>query len=150
MLNQKVEALKRSYNMQRYAAKKRNVDFRLSFDEWLDLWVSSGKLDKRGRGRGKYCMARFNDSGPYATYNVQIIKHTKNTSDAHYNDRAPIRAIKMSIAMKGRKWNGPKLKYTFHGRTLTSREWSALAGVTIATFHYRINRWGDPFFTKNP
>lgn len=40
--------------------------FELTFEQWLSIWKKSGHLHERGRGRGKYVMARFGDRGPYA------------------------------------------------------------------------------------
>jgi hypothetical protein len=75
--------LKKAFNMQRWnAINRRNIDWHLTFEEWLDIWIKSGKLDQRGKGQGKYCMARHFDLGPYSISNVSIIPDSKNTSDA--------------------------------------------------------------------
>lgn len=52
----------------------------------------SGKWDERGDTRGKYCMARFNDAGPYSTDNVKIILFEDNTREVHDNQRERQRA----------------------------------------------------------
>jgi len=64
-------------------AKYRGIDFYLSFDEWNDIWQASGKWDVRGRGKGKYCMSRVNDTGAYAVGNVFIQLTTQNSGDGH-------------------------------------------------------------------
>lgn len=73
-----------SYQMftaQRANSGQRGIDFLLSYEEWLGIWVASGKLSKRGRGKNKYVMARFGDKGPYAVGNVKIITSSKNLSE---------------------------------------------------------------------
>ncbi len=54
------------------------IEFRLSFQEWLDIWMASGKWHKRGRRKGCYCMSRHNDIGHYEVGNVSIILHSEN------------------------------------------------------------------------
>jgi len=41
------------------------------------------KVDERGRGHGKYCMARFGASGAYEVGNVEIIESDQNGSDQY-------------------------------------------------------------------
>lgn len=65
--------LKIKYRKQKHHAKKRGIQFLLTFDEWYKIWNDSGHLPERGRSAGKYCMARFGDIGPYAIGNVEII-----------------------------------------------------------------------------
>lgn len=69
---------RQKYAAQRHSARKRGIAFLLTFDEWLDLWIKSGKWSNRGRYRGNYCMARFGDKGPYAIGNVEIITFEQN------------------------------------------------------------------------
>jgi transposase len=70
----------RKFTEQRRNAHTRGVDWRISFAEWWAVWQASGKYEKRGRGTG-YCMARFNDTGPYSADNVEIIPNRQNISD---------------------------------------------------------------------
>jgi hypothetical protein len=72
----------RAFEQQRQAAKIRAVDWQLTFAEWYAIWQTSGKLHLRGRGIGKYVMARTGDEGPYAVGNVQIQLSTQNNRDA--------------------------------------------------------------------
>ena len=68
---------------QRHSAGIRGIEFLLTFEEWLKIWADSGHLRERGRGLGKYCMARYGDIGPYAVGNVKIILFGENTSEGH-------------------------------------------------------------------
>lgn len=98
---------------QRAHAKERGIPFLLTFGEWLDIWTRSGKLEKRGKGRGRYCMARFNDQGAYQTTNVEIIPYEKNLSDAHCGERHPqakltwqkVQQIREEYVFKSREHN---------------------------------------------
>ncbi len=90
------------YTQQKSNAKQRGVEFLLTFEEWKAIWLESGRWDKRGRGRGKYCMCRIGDAGPYAAGNVFIALNEKNVSDGNIGkvDSAETRA-KKSAALKG-------------------------------------------------
>ena len=67
-----------AYASHKCSAKKRGIPFLLTFEEWHKIWQDSGKL--RGRGSDLYCMARHNDTGPYAIGNVSIITNHENLS----------------------------------------------------------------------
>jgi hypothetical protein len=73
---------KRRFNEQRNIARQRDIQFLLSFNEWVTIWNNSGYWDQRGRGVGKYCMSRKGDTGPYSIDNVFIQLSTQNTKDA--------------------------------------------------------------------
>jgi hypothetical protein len=81
--------LRDAWYHQRYQAQNtRNIEFKLTFEEWLDVWNQSGKLHLRGRGLGKYCMARNNDIGSYELGNVYIQLNEQNAKDNHrWNSR---------------------------------------------------------------
>ena len=83
--------LKHKYNCQKNSAVLRGIDFLLTFDEWLNIWISSGHLDQRGCRTGQYNMSRINDIGPYAVGNVFIQKHEDNLSQAHRGCHRPPR-----------------------------------------------------------
>lgn len=59
---------KKRYHSQRNGAKKRGIEWRLTFREWLDWWGED--LDRRGSGRDQLQMQRKLDSGPYALGNI--------------------------------------------------------------------------------
>jgi hypothetical protein len=70
-----------AYTYQRQAAKKRGIEWAISLEEWLRVWIDSGKWGLRGVGKGRYCMARNNDTGPYKVGNVSIQLCTTNSRD---------------------------------------------------------------------
>lgn len=64
-------------------AVSRKIDFLLTYEEWYQIWFDSGHIDERGTRKGKYVMARFGDTGPYAVGNVKIITMSENIREAH-------------------------------------------------------------------
>lgn len=80
MTQARLRKLRDDWNVQRWNAKVRDLAFELSFGEWLSIWLASGKLLRRGRGRGQYVMARHHDRGDYTTSNVSIILATENSA----------------------------------------------------------------------
>ncbi len=71
------------YNQQKAHAKQRGIEFLLSFDEWIGIWISSGHFEDRGRGAGAYNMCRIGDKGPYAVGNVFIGTVEQNSSEGN-------------------------------------------------------------------
>ena len=78
----------KSFCHQKYLAGRRSVGWELTFQQWLGLWVDSGNASLRGSGRGKYCMARNGDAGPYRIGNVSIQLCTQNSFDGAKLTRA--------------------------------------------------------------
>ncbi|WP_312836384.1 sigma factor-like helix-turn-helix DNA-binding protein [Comamonas sp.] len=60
----------------------RGIPFHLTFIDWLSVWQASGKLDQRGRGKGKYVMSRIRDDGAYELGNVHVQLATENSREA--------------------------------------------------------------------
>lgn len=78
-----------AYNSQEKSAKVRKIAFLLTFEEWLAIWIDSGKWGQRGRLRGQYVMARYGDQGPYSVGNVRICLTGENVTEALMT-RAPL------------------------------------------------------------
>ena len=95
------------YNVQKHCAiKRRNIGFELTFEEWYDIWQKSGKWEQRGKGG--YCMARHNDTGPYAVGNVEIKHHSENMHDTRGMKRKPrtkehIENIKLALRKRNER-----------------------------------------------
>ena len=64
-------------------AKIREIEWKLTFEEWWDIWQQSGVYHLRGRGAGTYCMSRYGDTGAYEVGNVYINSNEQNASEAH-------------------------------------------------------------------
>lgn len=74
-------------------AKRRGIEFLLTFDQWLAIWTESGHFSERGNSDGDcYVMARDGDQGPYAVGNVSIVSHSANVADRNRNYAAAMRA----------------------------------------------------------
>jgi hypothetical protein len=73
--------LRHAYACHKSKAKHRNIEFYLTYDEWLDIWTESGKLQFRGVGKGKFVMSRYNDIGAYEKNNVFIQEFGKNVTE---------------------------------------------------------------------
>lgn len=73
---------RRAYNQQREnAIYHRQIEWRLTFDQWRKIWDESGRWSERGRGADKFCMCRIGDVGPYAIGNVFISTNGENVRD---------------------------------------------------------------------
>jgi len=133
------------YRLHQQNAAARNIPFHLTFEEWLDIWMSSGKWEQRGWRHGQYVMARFGDKGAYEIGNVSIILAQNNRSDRNRNypmrgknnpasgkdywasqdeESREARRAKVSAALLGKpkgKEMGAKLSATVTGRRRVTR-----------------------------
>lgn len=82
MTTHRASGLVSAYRSQRNAAASRDIEWKLSFPQWLGVWQESGKLDQRGRGKGKYVMSRLKDAGCYEIGNVHIQLATDNSKES--------------------------------------------------------------------
>lgn len=71
----------KAYQHQLHTANVRGIKFEMLFSEWVSVWKASGKFSERGRGKGKYCMARLNDEGGYVVGNVHIDLNENNNRE---------------------------------------------------------------------
>lgn len=98
------------YLTQKHGAAKRNIEWLLTFEQWLKIWLDSGHLEERGNKKNQYCMSRYGDIGPYSVDNVFIQKHGENTRQAHtgrylphrHNPCSQEKRDKISKALKGK------------------------------------------------
>lgn len=79
-------------------AKKRGIEFKLSFDDWWGIWESSGHWNERGPNG--YQMCRNGDEGPYEVGNVYIAHNTKNKKDAWDNGKISTPPIGAKLGKK--------------------------------------------------
>jgi len=100
--------MRQAYSQHKYYSKTRGIRFNLTLDEWKAVWVESGHFNDRGKGKGKYVMARKGpDIGPYEVGNVIIKLATDNTSEFIRDDSFKKR---MSEARKGKPSHAKKSK----------------------------------------
>lgn len=69
----------KAYREQRANAKKRGVEFSLTFLEWWELFKPF--YLNRGRAKDKYVMSRYGDAGAYEKGNVFIQTLSENTKE---------------------------------------------------------------------
>lgn len=67
-----------AYWGQKHTSKQRGVEFKLTFQQWLDWWGTD--IDLRGRRRHQLQMCRYDDVGAYEIGN--IYKATQAENDA--------------------------------------------------------------------
>jgi hypothetical protein len=69
------------FKQQRSQARRRGIEWQLTFEEWLGIWSASGRWEQRGNRTGGFVMGRNGDVGPYSVTNVQIIPHSQNIAE---------------------------------------------------------------------
>ena len=74
----KANPLRLVFHTQKYDARRRDIKFRLTFEQWLTVWKDSGKLVERGRKAHEYVMGRYSDVGAYEIGNVYICTAAEN------------------------------------------------------------------------
>lgn len=154
---EQISRLKKKFATQRQSTLRRidrsgkPIIFKLTFDEWLNLWVTSGYLDKMGRSGGCYVMSRKNDLGNYELGNVFIQSVEQNLSEGHrgrpknrgnHNLRKGVKhdqatKDRMKAERKGRKYqkaNTPIM--TPAGEFSCIKEASEYLSITPEAIHY--------------
>lgn len=64
-----VTKLKRDYSAQKSNAARRGIEWKLTFQEWIDWWGVD--IEMRGSRRDSLQMQRFHDKGPYEIGNIK-------------------------------------------------------------------------------
>ena len=87
-----------------------SIKMLFTFNEWLDIWVSSGHLDDRGCRKGQYVMSRTNDIGNYELGNVVIKTVHENALEGNIGTKRTEETRKnISQSKKGKpSWNKGK------------------------------------------
>lgn len=61
--------LKLKYASQKSGAKKRGIEWKITFDEWVTWWGED--IHKRGLGHDSFQMQRYGDKGAYELGNIR-------------------------------------------------------------------------------
>lgn len=145
-----------AYLVQRQAAKRRGIEWLLSFEQWLAIWMASGNWENRGCGVGRFCMARHGDAGPYAVGNVTIQSSQQNSFDGGFGGKSKGTRQVGCNAGGGRGWALARGKFqvmvgkTYIGTFASQAEAEAAyqsacdvhnASKVVASSH-------DPFFAR--
>jgi len=134
---------KTKYTTHKSNAKRRGIEFNLTFEQWFDIWEKSGKWDERGRGANKYCMCRVGDTGSYSVNNVFIGQGKHNVSDGNIGkiDSEETKRRK-SQAAKGRPHDYAKgINNVMHRPEIKAKLSEAISGSK----HYRAKAVQTPF-----
>jgi len=83
MTKEQIRKARVSFSQQRHMADKRGIEWKLTYDEWINWWLETGVYHLRGRGKGKYVMARYGDQGAYELGNIEAKLHGVNIREAH-------------------------------------------------------------------
>lgn len=156
----------KAYTQHKSNAKTRGVSFLFTFEQWRDWWIATGKWELRGRGRGKYCMRRHGDVGPYSIDNVFCGLNEENVRDGNVGKavsqetrgkiaealrgsshewvrgeknpmhRPEVKA-KISAATKGGKHYKAKMVATPHGIWDSATEAAKCIGIPVPTVNWR-------------
>ena len=104
MTTEQLKIANQKYRGQQSHSKSRGIEFNLTFEEWLDIWLDSGYWHLRGKGKGKYVMSRIGDTGPYSLENVFIQSNSDNVIQAQRGRRNSLESnLKRSLTQSGRK-----------------------------------------------
>lgn len=69
-MNIDMQLVRKHYAEQKRGAKQRGIEFKLTFEEWWEIWKPHWA--NRGRNVGNFVMCRTMDSGAYEVGNVRI------------------------------------------------------------------------------
>jgi hypothetical protein len=86
------------YLQHRHNAELRNIEFKISFEEWWKIWQGSGRWEQRGKGAQRYCMCRVGDEGPYQVGNVFIATNAENL----ISQRRPNKTLPMGVRQQAK------------------------------------------------
>jgi predicted XRE-type DNA-binding protein len=84
---------KKAYDDHRRHAMDRGIGWQMPYEDWLEMWLESGKWSQRGKVKGKYQMCRYGDTGPYNSKNCYIGSVEQNQEDRSQIDIQTVKAI---------------------------------------------------------
>lgn len=76
-----------AFRQQRTNAARRGIGWHLSLGDFWRIWQESGRWQERGRGKGKYCLARYADRGDYTIGNVWVCSFPENCREANSHSK---------------------------------------------------------------
>lgn len=127
---------RRDFTNARSNAKRRNIPWTLTYEQWASVWAASGHCENRGRARGQYQMDRIDNRKGYVIDNVQIVDGATNrTKDAPHGHVA--RLTEHAVA---------DIRSTFKPRVVTRAHLARKYGVTVACIKAVLSgrNWRNP------
>lgn len=137
-------SLTNAYMNQKNSAKMRGIEFNLTLTEWIKIWADSGHLHERGKGKGKFCMTRICDIGPYSVENVQIKTHEENSKESRLMDKIYHRESIKIFNLNGSEYTLKELSEIFKikRKTIDVRIKKGLSVLEACTTPVKkTNRW---------
>jgi len=167
MNEEELSKAKKRFQFQRWNSRRRkdrlgkHIEWHLTFEQWLEIWLSSGHYQDRGVGANKYVMSRKCDLGNYEIGNIEIKLASENTIEG--NILNPGRRLghttpqeikdKISQKLKGRKFTKEHLHNMSlsQGRPVMTPEGKfdskKLAEKTLKIdFGYRSKKYPDKYY----
>lgn len=166
LTKEQLSQLKRKYRFQINNCKNRTdalgnpIQMKLTFDEWLDIWIQSGHIFDIGNTQGKYVMSRYNDIGNYEVGNVAIIPCGENVRQAHRGvpknrgttinqgikrtDEVKQRISDAHKGLKNQKMFTPIM--TPYGRFNTIQEAADYLGIRPEAIHYHKRKYPNEWY----
>jgi hypothetical protein len=121
-------------------AARRKIEFLLTFEEWLEIWVSSGYLAERGRKSHQYCMGRYGDKGPYAVGNVYITTCLENLAIQKRAKHTEEFKAELAERNRNRIWTKKSRAKVGTAKKNQNHTEEAKAAISKA----QVERWADP------
>ena len=115
---------KKAYNDQKFDAKRRGIEFLLTYEEWHCWWqgqLGPDWITLRGSRWYQFVMARYGDAGPYRLDNIKCISNSENRLE---NKRLQKNEKHYASKLTTEKVIAARSEYVFGGRN---------TGASIAT-----------------
>ena len=126
----------------KYARLCQKIEFKLTFKQWLDIWLSSGNWHQRGKSQGCYVMSRINDLGHYEVGNVFIQRQEDNHSETYHPPRNyPPGGIKYYLGKTGKNHPRSKPIETPLGIFESVAQAAKAHGIESMTIQYRLKKY---------
>ena len=150
---------KQKFHAQRSNSRKRvdkngnQILFKLTFEEWSDIWWQSGQWHNRGLGAGQYCMSRKNDLGHYEPGNVEIILSKDNIVEGNVGV-SKNRGRRFNVGIKRSEETKKKMSECRKRQTLTPKNTplqtpkGVFPTVKAAAEHYGITTEAIHYFKR--
>jgi hypothetical protein len=96
--------MKKAYTQQKGDAKKRGIEFKLTFEEWSNWWGKD--FQNRGVGANKLVMGRHGDVGAYELSNIKKITFGDNIRECRSKTGATYRGGRVGkpITLEGKTY----------------------------------------------
>ena len=132
IMTKEIKHYRRVWGTQKSNAKRRGIEFKLTYEQWIDWWLNTGHFEDRGLGKGKYVMSRIGDSGAYELGNIECKLHEENGREAGYRSKPP----------KSRPWSLKTIVTDTGERYIGFKDASEGTGYSVTHIHRKLKK-GD-------